>query len=182
MDKQDLTNFNALKKLYVHSNNKTDANKGNSIPVSSLIDLTPPTVGQGSFTHFNRFRFETISARLAPGYSESQVIDYIKAHVPFVMTSDVHYVHYAFSGKAAQFLQSSKSMIGIISMSLIFIYLVLSAQFGSFLNPLIITGSIVCIAGGLLSLKLTDGTLSIYSQIGLVTLIGMISKHGILIT
>lgn len=179
MDKKDLTDFNALKKLYVHSNNKTDANKGNSIPVSSLIDLTP-TVGQGSFTHFNRFRSGTISARLAPGYSESQVIDYIKAHVPFVMTSDVHY---AFSGKAAQFLQSSKSMIGIILMSLIFIYLVLSAQFGSFLDPFVILLAVpLCIVGGLLSLKLTGGTLSIYSQIGLVTLIGMISKHGILIT
>ena len=149
------------------------------VPVSSLIDLTP-VVGQSSFTHYNRFRSATISARLAPGYSESQVIDYIKENFSSVLPSNMHY---AFSGKAKQFLESSGGMVGIMVMSIIFIYLVLSAQFGSFIDPFIILLAIpLCIVGGLLSLKLIGGTLSIYSHIGLVTLIGMISKHGILIT
>ena len=177
MQKDDLLNFDALEKLYVRSN--TSGSKENMIPISSLINLIP-TLGQGDFTHYDHFRSGTISARLSPGYSESQVINYIKVHLPSVLTSNIHAV---FSGKAAQFLKSSQSIIGIIIMSFIFIYLVLSAQFGSFIDPLVILSVVpLSIVGGLLSLKLTGGALSIYSQIGLITLIGMISKHGILIT
>ena len=177
MQKDDLSNFNALRKLYVR--NSTSSSKKNMIPISSLINLIP-TLGQGNFTHYDRFRSGTVSARLSPGYSESQVINYIKLYLPFVLTSNVHAV---FSGKAAQFLESSQSIISIIVMSFVCIYLVLSAQFGSFVDPLIILLVVpLSIVGGLLSLKLTGGTLSIYSQIGLVTLIGMISKHGILVT
>ncbi|WP_304985269.1 efflux RND transporter permease subunit [Coxiella-like endosymbiont] len=181
MQKDDLCNFNALRKLYVRSSvvPSLSGNKENMIPVSSLINLTP-TVGQGNFTHYDRFRSGNISARLSLGYSESQVINYIKAHLLTVLTSNVHA---AFSGKVAQFLESSQSIIGIVIMSFIFIYLMLSAQFMSFIDPLIILLAVpLSIVGGLLSLKLAGGTLSIYSQIGLVTLIGMISKHGILIT
>ncbi|MBT8506281.1 multidrug transporter AcrB [Coxiella-like endosymbiont of Rhipicephalus sanguineus] len=180
MQKDDLSNFNALRKLYVRSSAPPSSrNKENMIPVSSLINLTP-TVGQGNFTHYDRFRSGTISARLSPGYCENQVINYIKAHLLTVLISNVHA---AFSGKAAQFLESSQSIVGIVIMSFILIYLMLSAQFGSFIDPLIILLAVpLSIVGGLLSLKLAGGTFSIYSQIGLVTLIGMISKHGILIT
>ena len=182
MQKDDLSNFNALKKLYVRSSvppASSSSNKENMIPLSSLIHLTP-TVGQGNFTHYNRFRSGTISARLSPGYAESQVINYIKSHLLTVLTSNVHA---AFSGKAEQFLESSQSIFGIVIMSFISIYLMLSAQFGSFIDPLIILlGIPLSLVGGFLSLKLAGGTLSIYSQIGLVTLIGIISKHGILIT
>lgn len=186
MGKQYLENFSALEKLYVRSTSTTATastvptdHPGNMIPISSLIKLTP-MVGQGSLTHYNRFRSGTISARLASGYSESQAIDYIQAHVQSVLRSGISY---AFSGKSQQFLESSGSIIGIIVMSLIFIYLVLSAQFGSFIDPFVILLAVpLCIVGALFFLKVSGGTLSIYSQIGLVTLIGLISKHGILIT
>ncbi|WP_264435384.1 efflux RND transporter permease subunit [Coxiella endosymbiont of Dermacentor marginatus] len=181
MRKDDLSNFNALKKLYVRSNSRSSSsrNKENMIPVSSLINLIP-AIGQGNFTHYDRFRSGTISARLSSGYSESQIINYIKVHLPSVLTSNVHAV---FSGKAAQFLESSKNIASIVVMSLIFIYLLLSVQFGSFIDPLIILLTVpLSIIGGLFSLKLSGGTLNIYSQIGLVTLISMITKYGILIT
>jgi len=189
MEKKYLQNFDALQKLYVRSSvdvdnsNSTTASLTNTankmIPVASLIKLTP-TVGQGTLTHYDRFRSGGISARLAPGYSESQAINYVKSHVQGVLTPGVSY---EFSGKSKQFLDSSGSIIGIIIMSFIFIYLVLSAQFGSFIDPFVILLAVpLCIVGALFFLKITGGTLSIYSQIGLVTLIGLISKHGILIT
>ncbi|WP_423062555.1 efflux RND transporter permease subunit [Candidiatus Paracoxiella cheracis] len=182
MEKKYLENFDALKKLYVRTSSDVNGDATGStkmIPVSSLINLTP-MVGQGTLRHYDRFRSGTISARLAPGYSESQAINYIQSHIQGVLKPGVSY---AFSGKSQQFLESSGSIIGIIVMSLLFIYLVLSAQFGSFIDPFVILLAVpLCIVGALLSLKITGGTLSIYSQIGVVTLIGLITKHGILIT
>jgi len=173
MQKQDMANFDALNKLYVRS----ASNK--MIPVSSLVTLKP-IVGQSSLVHYNRFRAGTVYARLAPGYTESQAVNFVKSHINDVLVPNVHY---AFSGKAEQFLNSSSSIVGIMIMSLIFIYLVLSAQFGSFIDPLIVLLAVpLCIVGALFSLWITGGTISIYSQIGFVTLIGLISKHGILIT
>jgi len=92
-------------------------------------------------------------------------------------------VHYAYDGKAAQFIHSSGSLFTLVSLALIFIYLILAAQLGSFIDPFIILFSVpLCIVGAIATLKLTGGTLNLYSEIGLVTLIGLVSKHGILIT
>lgn len=176
-----LKNFDAVKQLYVESSN-TDANGDSGvkmIPLSSLITLTP-SIGQGTFTHFNRMRSGSITAILAPGYTESQIVKYVQQHVSAVLTPTVRY---AFSGKAQQYLDSSGSMAGIVLMSFIFIYLVLSAQFGSFIDPFVILLAVpLSMVGGMFALWCAGGTLNLFSQIGLVTLIGMISKHGILIT
>ena len=189
MQKKDLANFDALNKLYVRgtkSNNnqtaqdKTMAEKNNHmVPVSSLVKLTP-IVGQGSLAHFNRFRAGKVSASLAPGYSESQAIAYIKKVLPSVLKPNVQY---SFSGKAREFIESSGGIFMMVMMSIVFIYLVLSAQFGSFIDPFIVLFAVpLCIVGALIFLFLTGNSISIYSEIGFVTLIGMISKHGILIT
>lgn len=178
MQEQDLKNFNGIKKLYVRSA-ADSAGTTHMIPVSSLIKLNP-TIRQGSLTHFNRMRSGYITARVAPGYTESDVIKYIDSIAPQVMTPDIRT---AYSGKAQQFLESSGKMAGLVLMSFVFIYLVLAAQFGSFLDPLIILIAVpFSMVGGLLFLKIGGGTFNLYSQIGLVTLIGLISKHGILIT
>lgn len=186
MQKNDLVNFDALNKLYVRAKSASSStadmpapSANNMIPVSSLVQLTP-IVGQSSLVHYDRFRAGTLSARLAPGYSESQAVDFVQSHINQVLTPNVRY---EFSGKAQQFLDSSQSVAGIMFMSLIFIYLVLSAQFGSFIDPFIVLLAVpLCIVGALFSLWVSGGTLSIYSEIGFVTLIGLISKHGILIT
>jgi multidrug efflux pump len=178
MEEQDLKNFSGIKQLYVRA--APDANGiSQMIPISSLIKLTP-TIRQGSLTHFNRMRAGYITARVAPGYTESNAISYIKKITPDILTSDTRG---SFSGKAEQFIQSAGSMEGILIMSFLFIYLVLSAQFGSFIDPLIILFAVpFSMVGALLFLKLAGGTFNLYSQIGVVTLIGLISKHGILIT
>lgn len=149
------------------------------IPLSGLVQMTP-TIGQGALSHFDRMRSSTVTALLAPGYTESEALQYIRGKVGSVLKPDVRY---AFSGKAAQFIASSGSMTGIFILSFLFIYLVLSAQFGSFIDPFIILLAVpLSLVGALFALWLGGGTINLYSQIGLVTLVGMISKHGILIT
>ncbi len=178
MQRQDLQNFNGINKLYVRSSAPND-NGSTMIPLASLIKVSP-TIRQGSLTHFNRMRSGYITARLAPGYTESDAVNYIQKITPSVVTPDIRT---SFSGKAMQYIQSAGSMIGLVVMAFIFIYLVLAAQFGSFLDPLIILIAVpFSIVGALLFLKIGGGTFNLYSQIGVVTLIGLISKHGILIT
>ncbi|CFP60975.1 membrane protein [Bordetella pertussis] len=85
-------------------------------------------------------------------------------------------------GQSREFRDSSGSIYLVFAMALAFIYLVLAAQFESWRNPFIIMLSVpLSMTGALLALWLTGGTLSIYSQIGLITLVGLITKHGILI-
>lgn len=149
------------------------------IPLSSLVTLTP-TIGLTWLDHFDRMRSATLTGLLAPGYTESQAINYINSKLPGVLTQDVRA---EYSGKAAQFIDSAGSMTGIMVLAFLFIYLVLSAQFGSFIDPFIILLAVpLSMVGALFSLWLGGGTFNLYSQIGLVTLVGMISKHGILIT
>lgn len=189
MQRKDLKNFNAINRLYVTggsglanvtgNKNVIAANSNNMIPLSSLIKLTP-TIGQGMLHHFNRLRSGTITAMVAPGYTESQVLHYVLQKIPSALTANIRY---AFSGKAGQFLEAAGSMTGIMLLAFVFIYLVLSAQFGSFIDPFIILLAVpLSLVGALFSLWIGNGTLNLYSQIGLVTLVGMISKHGILIT
>lgn len=187
MQKQDLSNFNALKRLYVSGTPVVTpatpsagvVTESTMVPLSRLITLTPK-IGQGSLHHFDRMRSGTVSALVAPGYTESQAI----AAIQRVLKQDIgSHVRYAFSGKAAAFIQSQGSMVGIMLLSVIFIYLVLSAQFGSFIDPFIVLLAVpLSIVGALLSLYIGGGTFNLYSQIGLVTLVGLISKHGILMT
>src|SRR5690606_34677819 len=85
-------------------------------------------------------------------------------------------------GQSREFRDSSGSIYMAFGMALAFIYLVLAAQFESWRNPFVIMLSVpLSMTGALLALYLTGGTLSIYSQIGLITLVGLITKHGILI-
>lgn len=173
MQKSDLKNFIGFKKLYVrNANNKM-------IPLASLVKLTP-VIGTPTLSHFNRMRNSIIMANLAPGYTESQAINYILSLTPKILGPGFHH---AFDGKARDFLASQGGITTIFILSFIFIYLILSAQFGSFIDPFIILLAVpLCIVGALFTLKISGGTLNVYSQIGLVTLVGMITKHGILIT
>jgi multidrug efflux pump len=90
--------------------------------------------------------------------------------------------HYDFNGRSREFKETGSSLLFAFILVLGFIFLVLAAQFESFIDPLIIMLTVpLSMTGALLALDFSGGTLNIYSQIGLVTLIGLISKHGILI-
>jgi multidrug efflux pump len=173
MQQEDLANFRGFNKLYVRSG------EGKMVPLASLIKLTP-VIGQASLAHYNRMRAATLWAKLAPGYSVSDAATYLQKTIPTVLTPKVRY---DFSGKIKQYLQTSSNMIGIFILALVFIYLVLAAQFGSFIDPMIVLFTVpLSMVGALFTLWLAGGTVSLYSQIGLITLVGMITKHGILIT
>ncbi|MBV52649.1 MAG: multidrug transporter AcrB [Coxiellaceae bacterium] len=183
MQKKQLLSFDALDSIYVTSSLPVEESDTSSIsrmvPLSSLVTLTPQ-IGQGTLQHFNRMRSGAITGMVAPGYTESEVIDKINTLLPEALTSKVRA---EYSGKAAQYIESAGSMSGIMLLSFIFIYLVLSAQFGSFIDPFIILLAVpLSLVGALFTLWLTGGTFNLFSQIGLVTLVGLVSKHGILIT
>ncbi|MGB6976683.1 MAG: efflux RND transporter permease subunit [Gammaproteobacteria bacterium] len=150
---------------------------GQLVPLGNLVSLRE-IVAPPSLDHFQQMRAASLTASLRPGYSLGQALQFMETTAKQYLQPGMRY---DFASASRQFLESSGSMGRTFLFALIFIYLVLSAQFESFLDPLIVMFSVVpATMGGLLALKLTNGTMNIYTQIGLITLIGLISKHGIL--
>ncbi|MEQ8282518.1 MAG: efflux RND transporter permease subunit [Parvibaculum sp.] len=152
--------------------------QGEMVQMSNLISVTE-TVAPNALNRFNQLRAATISANLAPGYSLGEAQAFLDEAalrlLPPTAQTDV-------DGQLREFVKSSNTILVTFVLALIFIYLVLAAQFESFLDPLVILVSVpLSIAGALLLLFLTGTTLNIFSQVGLITLVGLISKHGILI-
>jgi len=148
------------------------------IQLSNLLEVKE-TVAPKELNHFNQRRSALITASLAPGSSLSQALGYLENAATKIGGSSVQI---DFNGESREFKQSGSEIYITFLLALAFIYLVLAAQFESFRDPLIIMLTVpLSMAGALLALYLTGNTLNIYSQIGLVTLVGLITKHGILI-
>lgn len=129
--------------------------------------------------HFQQVRSTTITGSLMPGTTQGQALAFLKQKAEEFLPSNIQFES---SGQLRQLEQAGGSMEQTFIIAIIFIFLILAAQFESFRNPLIVMISIpLSITGALLTLHLIGATLNIYTQIGLVTLIGLISKHGILI-
>ncbi len=161
-----------IDKLFVRGRN--DA----MIPLASLVKLREVVVPR-ELNHFGQRRSASITANLAPELALGdalKIMDGIAAEVlPPGTTTDLN-------GQSREFKNSSGSLAIVFALSLLFIYLVLAAQFESFVDPFIIMLSVpLSMLGALLALKFTGGTLNVFSQIGLITLVGLITKHGILI-
>ncbi len=151
---------------------------GKAVPLSMLIHIKN-IVTSISLNHFQGQRAAKITAILAPGYSITQAISTLKNIAHHILPSDMSY---DFAGDARTALESHGSMVMLFMYALFFVYLLLSAQFESFSDPLIILFSVpLALVGALLALIFSGSTLNIYTEIGLITLIGLISKHGILI-
>lgn len=162
-----------LNKLYVKSGRER------MIPLSTLIDVGK-TIGPDSLPHLNRLRSATITAELAEGAHLNQVVEQTEQVLQEKLPDGFQY---RFTGAVKDFLESSSNSLNAFLLALLFIYLVLAAQFESFIDPLIVLLTVpLCLAGALTALYVTDQSLSIYSNIGMVTLIGLITKHGIMIT
>ena len=161
-----------LTRIYVRSAS------GEMIQLSNLV-TAQETVAPRELNHFNKLRAARISASVGPGFSMGQALERIETISREVMgpTAQTDY-----EGVAREFRDSSSKIVMAFLLALAFIYLVLAAQFESFISPLVIMFSVpLAMAGALLALTLTGATLNIYSQIGLITLVGLITKHGILI-
>ena len=148
------------------------------VQLGNLVQLRE-TVAPKELNHFNKLRSATISANLAPGYSLGEALAYIQQLVEEASGGDIQL---DYTGESREFRESGSMLLFVFILALAFIYLVLAAQFESFIDPLIILVTVPLAIGGALSaLHLTGGTISIYSQVGMITLVGLITKHGILI-
>lgn len=165
--------ISVLNKLYVKSG------RDRMIPLSTIIQIKH-SIGPDSLPHLHRLRTAIISAELSPGAYLNQTISKVQSILEKKLPEDTQY---RFIGSAKDFLESSHNSFYALMLALLFIFLVLAAQFESFIDPLIILFSIpLCLVGALFSLWLSGQSLSIYSNLGMVTLIGLISKHGIMLT
>jgi hypothetical protein len=158
--------------LYVRNN------RGEMIPLSAVVDLkessNPPTL-----YHYNRFRSATISASLAEGKT---IGDGVKAMDEISKRLLDESFHTSYGGPSRDFKESSSNTTFAFLLALLLIYLVLAGQFESFKDPFIIMITVpLAIAGALISLWMFDQTLNIFSQIGMIMLIGLVTKNGILI-
>ena len=161
-----------IEKLFVRGRNET------MVPLSSLVKVRE-AVSPRELNHFNQRRSVAITAGLAPGYSLGEALPFMEETATRVLPAG-----YAteLNGVSREFRASAGALGVVFVLALLFIFLVLSAQFESFIDPFVILLSVpLSMVGALGALQLAGGTLNVYSQIGLITLVGLISKHGILI-
>jgi multidrug efflux pump len=168
----DRRNPDDLATIYVRNE------RGLMVPMNNIISVTE-RVAPKELNHFNKLRSATLTATLAPGYTLGDALAFLEDAAARVLPGSA-LTDYA--GQSREFKESSTSLYVTFLLALGFIYLVLSAQFESFVDPFVIMLTVpLSITGALLALHLTGGTLNVYSQIGLITLVGLITKHGILI-
>ena len=161
-----------IERIYVRG--KNDA----MIPLSSLVKVRE-SVSPRELNHFGQRRSVSITAGLSPDYSLSEALKFMDATAAKVLktgyTTDLN-------GTSREFKNSQGALGVVFVLALVFIFLVLAAQFESFIDPLVIMVSVpLSMIGALLALKWSGGSINVYSQIGLITLVGLITKHGILI-
>jgi multidrug efflux pump len=152
--------------------------RGEMVQLSNIARVRE-AVAPKELKRFNQLRSVTLTANLGPGTTVGEALAFLDRTVREVLPDNVQT---DLNGQSRDFRASGQSLALVFVLALGFIYLVLAAQFESFRDPLIIMVTVpLSMAGALGALYLTGGTLNVYSQIGLVTLVGLITKHGILI-
>ena len=161
-----------LKGIYVRSN------KGQLVQLDNLITMSEQS-NPPQLYRFNRYVSATVSAGTSNGVSLGQGIDAMKDIAKEVLTDQYTT---DLSGPSKEFEESSSTLLFAFILALLLVYLILAAQFESFKDPLIIMLTVpLALAGAILALWYTDSTLNIFSQIGIIVLIGIVTKNGILI-
>jgi multidrug efflux pump len=169
---RDRSRPNDISDIYVRGRD------GTMVQLANVVDVVEGVSPQ-SLNHFQRLRSVTISAQVAPGYALGDALKMMdetaKRVLPQGALTDL-------DGVSREFRASQGSIYLTFVLALVFIYLVLAAQFESFADPFVIMLSVpLSMTGALFALWVTGGTWNIYSQIGIITLVGLITKHGILI-
>ena len=161
-----------LGRIYVKSIN------GTMVPLSTVVTAVEKTAPNAA-SHFQQLNSATIQAVMMPGKTLGDGLHFLqeaaKETLPKGFSSD-------YGGASRQFMQEGNALLFAFVFAIIIIFLVLSAQYESFRDPLIVLISVpMSICGALIPLNLGLASINIYTQVGLITLIGLISKHGILI-
>ncbi|MES2412791.1 MAG: efflux RND transporter permease subunit [Pseudomonadota bacterium] len=161
-----------IDRIYVRGRN--DA----MIPLSALVKVRE-SVSPRELNHFGQRRSVSITASLAGDYSLGEALRFMNDTATRVLKTGYTT---ELNGTSREFRNSQGALALVFVLALVFIFLVLAAQFESFVDPFVIMLSVpLSMIGALLALKWSGGSLNVYSQIGLITLVGLITKHGILI-
>jgi hydrophobe/amphiphile efflux-1 (HAE1) family protein len=161
-----------IKNLYVKNAN------GENIPLNAVVNLTESS-NPSTLYHFNRYKAATVSAQLAEGKTIGDGINAMNA-IAAKLLDETYQT--SLNGPSRDYAESSSNILFAVGLALILIYLVLAAQFESFRDPFAIMLTVpLAFAGALLSLWLFNQTLNIFSEIGMIMLIGLVTKNGILI-
>ncbi|MCG9597620.1 efflux RND transporter permease subunit [Vibrio sp. Isolate25] len=171
VNRKALGDFKVLDKLYVSSES------GQRLPLSQFVSIKPVTAESNIKTYGGKDAAE-ITADLVPGYSADDVQAFIDAQLPELLKAGQSY---EYDGVIKELNESSAGMQMLFGLALIFIFLILAAQFESFVDPLVILITVpLCLVGAILTLSVFGQSLNLYSKIGLLTLVGLVTKHGIL--
>jgi multidrug efflux pump len=161
-----------IKKLYVRNS------YGENIPLDAVIHLQEST-NPATLFHYNRYKAATISASLAEGHTIGDGIDAMRKIANQLLDESYQT---ALSGPSRDYAESSSNIMFALLLAIMLIYLVLAAQFESFVDPITIIITVpLAFSGALLSLWIFGQTLNIFSEIGMIMLIGLVTKNGILI-
>ena len=172
VDRKDRDQPSDISSVYVRS--KT----GEMVQLDNLITMSEQS-NPPQLYRFNRYVSATISASTSPGFSLGQGIEAMQNIGKEVLSDDFRT---DLSGPSKEFAESSSTLLFAFILALVLVYLILAAQFESFMDPLIIMLTVpLALAGAILALWYTDSTLNIFSQIGIIVLIGIVTKNGILI-
>ncbi len=154
------------------------SSQGALVPLSNVVTLSERARPQ-SLAREDRVRAITIYAALGPGYTLGEALEFMEGVAREVLPPEARI---SYRGQSLEFKENSGALYVTFGMALLVVFLVLAAQFESFIHPFIILLSTpLAVTGGLLALKLTGNTLNIYSQIGMIMLIGLMAKNGILV-
>ncbi|MCZ6658099.1 MAG: efflux RND transporter permease subunit [Gammaproteobacteria bacterium] len=162
-----------LENIYVRSETS-----GQLVPLANLIYINE-TAGAASLNRYNRMRAVTIRGSLTPGYALGDALEFletiVREELPQIAQID-------YKGESLEYKEAAGTLFFTFGLALLIVFLVLAAQFESFVHPFVILLTVpLAVAGGLLGLYVMDLTLNIYSQIGMVMLIGIAAKNGVLI-
>ncbi len=172
IDRPERNDVSDLRSLYVKSN------MGSLIQLDNLVKITEQSTPPQLF-RYNRYVAATVQAQAAKGVTLGEALDEMDKIAKETLDNSFST---AYDGQSKEFKESSSSLVFAFALALILIYLILSAQFESFIDPLIILLTVpLAVAGALLSLWDFSQTLNIFSQIGIIVLIGLVTKNGILI-